>query len=86
MFAGHSEVQRPHSVQVYAARRLFQFKSFTSLAPNLPGSAGGAAVFVLRPSIRLHFTRYNGHIPNVTFAFEAGIIGIRESQGNVEVL
>ena len=41
-FAGQDEVQRPHSVHVYASIKFFQLKSITSFAPNLSGAAAPA--------------------------------------------
>ena len=40
--AGHSLVQRPHSVQVYASISCFQLRSGASLAPNLTGAASAS--------------------------------------------
>src|SRR5690606_9000648 len=54
IFAGHSAVHLPHSVQAKAFNKLTQLRSFTSLAPNLGISAGASAAFSLFiPSIRL---------------------------------
>src|SRR5690606_27846102 len=45
ILAGQTDVQRPHSVQVYASSRLFQLRSMTSLEPNRSGSSvGGGGV------------------------------------------
>jgi hypothetical protein len=53
IFAGHSDVHLPHSVQAYAPIKLFQVRSFTSFAPNLPGSTELLAGASPNPSMDL---------------------------------